>query len=240
MEPEKEPKEKKLNLSAAIVVAALIIGGAIYASNGSASAEKGKSLIALSGVSEKKFKECYDSGKMKDVVQEMSDSGSRAMSQIPEGERGTPYTVLVNKAGVTIDIQGAYPKEYVTGEIDKLLNGTAKSKNITLDPVTASDHILGDINADILIVEYSDLECPYCARFHTTVKDIIAQYGTKVAWVYRHFPLDGIHPNARAKAEASECVASLGGNDAFWKYVDGTFDATSPKTPAFDPTSPID
>lgn len=240
MESEKETKEKKLNLSAAIVIAALVIGGAIYASNGSASAQKGKSLVALSGVSEKKFKECYDSGKMKDVVQKMSESGSKAMSQIPEGERGTPYTVLVNKAGVTLDVQGAYPIEYVKAEIDKLLNGTAKSKNIALDPVTASDHIRGDINADVIIVEYSDLECPFCARFHPIIKDILEQYGTKVAWVYRHFPLDGIHANARAKAEASECVASLGGNDAFWKYVDATFDGVLPKTPVFDPTKAVE
>lgn len=92
-------------------------------------------------------------------------------------------------------------------------------------PVTEKDHILGNPNAPIVIVEYSDYDCPFCKNFHETMQRIMDEYGTdgKVAWVYRHFPLAQLHPNATKIAEASECVAEAGGNDAFWKFTDLVF-----------------
>lgn len=89
--------------------------------------------------------------------------------------------------------------------------------------VNAEDFIRGDINADVILVEYSDLECPFCSSFHETAKQLFEEYSGKVAWVYRHFPLDSIHPNARPAALGAECVASLGGNDAFWGFTDQVF-----------------
>lgn len=94
-----------------------------------------------------------------------------------------------------------------------------------VNPVTAEDHIKGDINAAIKIVEYSDFDCPFCSRFHDVMNDIVAKYEGEVAWVYRQFPLEQLHPNAPAVAIASECVADLGGNDAFWKFSDAYFAA---------------
>jgi protein-disulfide isomerase len=95
-------------------------------------------------------------------------------------------------------------------------------------PVSDSDHILGSKDAKITIVEYSDFECPFCASFHKTMDQVMEKYGStgEVAWVYRHFPLDQIHPDARPAAEASECVAELGGNEAFWNYTKLLFDGT--------------
>lgn len=83
-------------------------------------------------------------------------------------------------------------------------------------------HIRGNSNADILITEYSETVCPYCARFHGTMLQIMETYGKdeKVAWQYKSFPLDSIHPTARSEAKAAECAAELGGNDAYWKYLD--------------------
>jgi protein-disulfide isomerase len=95
--------------------------------------------------------------------------------------------------------------------------------------VTADDHIKGDINAPVKIVEYSDFECPFCKRFHTTMNQIVNQYtdSGQVAWVYRHFPLDSLHPrNARIVAVASECVNELAGDDAFWQFTDRFFEVT--------------
>ena len=96
-------------------------------------------------------------------------------------------------------------------------------------PITEKDHIRGDRNAPIKIVEFSDFECPFCKRFHSTMQRVMDEYGKdgKVAWVYRHFPLDSIHPfKARNEAKASECANELGGNEAFWKYADKIFEIT--------------
>ncbi len=95
-------------------------------------------------------------------------------------------------------------------------------------PITKGDHIRGNANAPITIVEYSDFECPFCKRFHDTMKQVMSEFGAsdKVAWVYRQFPLDALHSKARKEAVASECAAELGGNDAFWKFTDRFFELT--------------
>lgn len=94
--------------------------------------------------------------------------------------------------------------------------------------VSANDHIRGNPDAPVKIVEYSDTECPFCKSFHSTMKQIMDEYGKpgKVAWVYRHFPLTQIHPKATKEAEALECANELGGNDKFWEYTDRIFEIT--------------
>lgn len=98
----------------------------------------------------------------------------------------------------------------------------------TVDPVTSADHILGNPNAKVIIVEYSDPECPWCKVFHTTMNRIMSEYGKdgKVAWVYRQFPIAGLHPKAHYEAEATECANKLGGNTKFWEYINKIFEIT--------------
>jgi len=105
-----------------------------------------------------------------------------------------------------------------------------------LRPVSDSDHIRGNPNATIIVVEYSDTECPFCSRFHTTMKQIMDEYGKdgKVAWVYRHSPLDNLHPKSRKEAVALECANELGGNDKFWEYTDRIYEIT-PANNGLDP-----
>lgn len=105
----------------------------------------------------------------------------------------------------------------------------ASIRSIEVGAVTDKDHIIGNPNADILMVEYSDTECPYCKQFHTTMHGVVEELGKdgKVAWVYRHFPIDQLHKKARKEAEATECATELGGSDGFWKYIDEVYKRTA-------------
>ncbi len=98
----------------------------------------------------------------------------------------------------------------------------------TIEGVRAGDHVRGNPNAKIVFIEYSDTECPYCKQFHAGLKQIMDQYGANgdVAWVYRHFPIPQLHSKAPQEAQAMECAAKLGGNDAFWKYTDRIYEVT--------------
>jgi protein-disulfide isomerase len=122
---------------------------------------------------------------------------------------GAPRQMVENNGG-----QGVLQEE---GSLDALA------------PITAEDHIRGNRNADVIIVEFSDTECPFCKLFHETMKQVMSEYGAsgKVAWVYRHFPLDSLHQKARSEAVALECAAELGGNDAFWAYTDLVYQTTT-------------
>lgn len=99
------------------------------------------------------------------------------------------------------------------------------SKKINIRPISNTDHIYGNPNADVIMVTYSDLECPSCQKFHVTMRKILDEYAKSgtVAWVYRHFPIEKSHPKAKGAAVASECVASIAGELKFWEYIEIVF-----------------
>lgn len=86
--------------------------------------------------------------------------------------------------------------------------------------VTDADYIKGNPDAKVTIVEFSDFQCPFCQRFHPTVQQALDEYGDDVRWVYKHFPLDSIHPEARPAANAAECAGEQG---KFWEFGDQLF-----------------
>lgn len=98
--------------------------------------------------------------------------------------------------------------------------------------VDSEDFVQGPRNAKLFLVEYGDLECPYCKRFHTVLKDVRAEYGDSVAIVYRHLPLN-IHPAATMEALASICVAQKAGNDAFFTYITNVYDKSAANGTSF-------
>ena len=90
--------------------------------------------------------------------------------------------------------------------------------------LSEDDWVRGDAGAKISIVEFSDYDCPFCSRHHDTMKRILEEYPGDVNWVYRHFPLEQLHPFAKKKSEAAECVGAIAGADAFWKFTDDIFE----------------
>ena len=112
------------------------------------------------------------------------------------------------------------------------------SENIaeTIRPIDVNDHILGSSDARILVVEYSDTECPFCKIFHNTMLTIMQEYGKeeKVAWVYRHFPIAELHSKSFNEAVAQECAGNLGGNSKFWEYTNKLYEVT-PSNNDLDP-----
>lgn len=154
-------------------------------------------------------------------------------SESPKNNLALPIAIVI--AGALIAGAMIY-----NGDRNTVANaGSESGQKGSLDqmiPVTAEDHIRGNADAPVKIVEYSDTECPFCKRFHTTMQEVMNEYGStgKVAWVYRHFPIDQLHSKARKEAVATECAAELGGNDKFWAYLDRLMEIT-PANNGLDP-----
>jgi len=91
------------------------------------------------------------------------------------------------------------------------------------------DYIRGNADAEITIIEYSDTECPFCARVHPTMVQLLKDYGNQVNWVFRHYPLS-FHPSAQKGAESLECAGELGGNDKYWAMIDMIYEKGSDLT----------
>ncbi len=93
-------------------------------------------------------------------------------------------------------------------------------------PVDATDYIRGNPNAPILLIEYSDYDCPFCKQFHETMNRVMDEIGVegRVAWVYRQFPIEQLHPNSPRISEAALCVGDIAGNAAFWQFTDLLFE----------------
>jgi protein-disulfide isomerase len=204
----------------AILIAGAMIAGAIMLRGTSAPA--GEVPVAKQiGLNLKKFNACVESKKFQAKVQADIEDGLKAGLDQPE--RGTPFSVILKNGQEVGIINGARPLENVMEQIKDIQQNGGKPVANEMRPVSADDHIIGDVNAEIIIVEYSDLDCPFCKVFHNTMHQVVNQSEGKVAWVYRHYPIPQLHPNAPLKAEESECAWELGGNDAFWKYADKVF-----------------
>lgn len=99
--------------------------------------------------------------------------------------------------------------------------------------IQPDDHVLGNPNAPIVLIVFSDFSCPYCVDYHETIRTVMRTFGTegKVAVVFRHMPYVQLHPEAPMYALASECVAQELGNPGFWKFADELFGKNDPLKP---------
>ncbi len=131
-----------------------------------------------------------------------------------------PLAIIVAGALIALAIYSGGTKQPTT-------YNQQQNQNAEVPEVTNKDHLLGNSDAELTIVEYSDTECPFCKTFHNTLKAVMSTYTGKIAWVYRHFPIAQLHAKAPKEAEALECAAELGGEQVFWKYLDAIFTTTN-------------
>lgn len=96
------------------------------------------------------------------------------------------------------------------------------STNTSPERTTTPRWVYGNPRAETTIVEFSDFECPFCARVHPIIKRLVDESGGTVKWEFRHLPLP-IHRNAEPAALAAECVGRLAGNDQFWEFTNRVF-----------------
>ena len=152
----------------------------------------------------------------------------KAMGPVPEEEIVAFYEQNFAKQGdrKLEDLRDQI-ESYLTGrrsaEVPRRLRERAKVEVLLTAPrydVAAEGPSKGPADARITIVEFSDFQCPYCQRALATVDEVLAKYPEDVRLVYRHLPLDRIHPNARGAAEAAACAEEQG---QFWAYHDRLF-----------------
>jgi len=135
-------------------------------------------------------------------------------------------------------------KSFLTGqrlqarqqEFLKTLRAAAKIETFLPPPpifrstvVTAGAPVRGSAAAPVTIVEFSDFHCPFCKRIQPVIEQMRAKYGDKVKLIFRDYPIDGLHPQARAAAEAAHCATEQG---KFWEYHDAVFQSDPDATPA--------
>ncbi|GAB4140935.1 MAG: hypothetical protein Fur0024_2620 [Patescibacteria group bacterium] len=122
-------------------------------------------------------------------------------------------------------VDEALAKQQVT---DKEKSQTAEAETLAIQKQNAKlfpdDHYRGNKDAKIIILEYSDPDCPYCSDYHKTMKKIAEDFKDEILWIHRSFPLDSLHPNARAKAQALECAGEQG---KFWDFADKNYEKQS-------------
>lgn len=216
-EAKKEQPQQKITTPIAIIIAGiLVMVGILLTNGGGVKNTKEKTLSEQVGVSKEKLALCMEETDLDAFGQKIETSVTLAMKAVPADQRGTPYSVIIGSNGIKTEIRGAESEESIKKKIEEVLAGNVTQKYEGEIVVSEEgDHILGNPNAPIKIIEYSDFECPYCKIFHATLNKIVAESNGNVSWVYRHWPL---HQNSFEKAIAAECVAQIKGNEAYWQY----------------------
>jgi len=226
-----EKTDMKIGTPGAIIIGAIIIGLAVVfalGNKGGASPDVKSSdnrptiqeAAKKVGVNQKKLEACIAEDRHADTIQAQMDNASAI------GFKGTPHSVVIeNTTGKKVSFSGARPIEHWQ-EILKVIaeedfQPTTDDLALNVSPVLLTDHVRGSENPRVTIIEYSDIDCPFCAQLHETMIDVLDE-NDDVQWIYRHMPIAGLHPNAYEKASASECVYELSdqNDEVFWEYLD--------------------
>lgn len=222
-----------LTTPGAIILGSIIIALAIVTYGFIIANGTGKSTTSISNplpallksvsVKEKAFNACLQSGTMTQFVNDSITDGSLA------GVNGTPNTFIIRVENaipyVVANISGAVSYDVFKEAVEQALSSTAATTLPVFKGkmVQEEETERGTISGQVYVIEYSDSECPFCIRAHSTMKQLRSEYGARINFVYRHFPLTSIHPHAQKEAEMIACVQSLGGAKAMYPFIDGLF-----------------
>lgn len=224
----------KLSTPLAIIVGSVIISGGIMGygaiiSGGTATgtqtvANPLPKMLKAIGVDKKAFAACVDNGTMAASVSASTQDGTTA------GVTGTPTSFVIKEEGgiqyVVATVSGAQTYDFFKSAIDQALS-TATVKNLPKFTGKAVDpsEVAGPVAASkVYVVEYSDLECPFCISLYGTMKKVRTDYDSKISFVYRNFPLTQIHQHAQKEAEMVSCATTLGGAEAYHALIDSMFE----------------
>lgn len=204
-------------VAGAIIIAGLIIAGAILLKGGGTTTPvdpiKAEAKLTKSIPT---FSSCLDSGKYLQAVTDSTSAGSKA------GVNGTPKGFILKDNKVVATIDGAEPTKITTDKIDKALsNSDIKEIANTLDPISATDFVIGNVDAPITVIVYVDFQCPFCGKFFIeTEQTAFASYikDGKIKLVSRDFAFLG--DESLKAAEAARCAGDQG---KFWEYHDYLF-----------------
>jgi len=224
----------KANIAILISIAALVVS---ILNRPAPQYEFIKQAAVDAGLSSKTYDQCIaDPAARAEVNQDIAESMIIAEA-LGQPSLGTPFNLVVTDTQL-IPVAGAYPEEFFqlmvlqhreSGEIPQ-----ATLDQFEITPLDESlreqirlfnpeiDAYKGSANPSFTVIEYSDFQCPFCARVHPTLQSLV-DTNDDVAWVYRHLPLD-FHPEAMPAAIAAECAYAEEGNDAFWMFTDTIFE----------------
>lgn len=131
-----------------------------------------------------------------------------------------PIAIVI--AGLLISTSIILSNNNTKGAANTANTAAVVDENFT---IKENDHVLGNKDADVVLFVWSDPECPYCKRYHDTLKTALTKYNGKLAIVYRHFALD-FHAYSKKEAESMECANEIAGIDGFTSYVNKLFEIT--------------
>lgn len=148
-------------------------------------------------------------------------------SQIVSMSEPTTIQALVDADKSALD---SYLKDridrYVADQKQEKIDRKYDTYSGALERTRTGNHIYGEEDARFTLVGFSDMECPFCKRFHAVPKEVVDASKGRVNWEWKHLPLPSHNPVAAVEAQASECVAELMGNRAFWVFIHQVFDET--------------
>jgi protein-disulfide isomerase len=163
----------------------------------------------------------YQFVKEKDLAQEIANVKS-TVNQVKDAEGVTFKSKAEFEAAVAESIN-KFVAQKQQADIDQKY---AAQFEAAPEKVEEGKHIYGDLGARFTLVEFSDMECPFCKRFHDTPKQIVDASKGNVNWQWKHMPLDFHNPAAHKEALAAECIAEQKGNRGFWVFVNDIFHHT--------------